>query len=69
MSPAGSRTRPRPGIPYEGNYSAYLGAKAKRMEQEGREEDTRQKAIAREREWIVLAQGAPGQIEGPHQGL
>jgi ATP-binding cassette ChvD family protein len=40
------------GIPYEGNYSAYLGAKAKRMEQEGREEDTRQKAIAREREWI-----------------
>jgi len=40
------------GIPYEGNYSAYLGAKAKRMEQEGREEDTRQKAISREREWI-----------------
>ena len=41
------------GIPYEGNYTAYLGAKAKRMEQEGREEDTRQKAIAREREWIA----------------
>jgi len=40
------------GIPYEGNYSAYLGAKAKRMEQEGREEDSRQKAISREREWI-----------------
>jgi ATP-binding cassette ChvD family protein len=40
------------GIPYEGNYSAYLQAKAKRMEQEGREEDSRQKAIAREREWI-----------------
>ncbi|MBN9071961.1 MAG: energy-dependent translational throttle protein EttA [Rhizobiales bacterium] len=41
------------GIPYEGNYSAYLGAKAKRMEQEGREEDARQKAVAREREWIA----------------
>ncbi|MFC4624311.1 energy-dependent translational throttle protein EttA [Daeguia caeni] len=40
------------GIPYEGNYSAYLEAKAKRMEQEGREEAARQKALAREREWI-----------------
>ncbi|HXV29760.1 MAG TPA: energy-dependent translational throttle protein EttA [Sinorhizobium sp.] len=40
------------GIPYEGNYSAYLEAKAKRMAQEGREEATRQKAISREQEWI-----------------
>ncbi len=40
------------GIPYEGNYTAYLEKKAKRMEQEGREEAGRQKAIAREREWI-----------------
>ncbi|MCA1491631.1 energy-dependent translational throttle protein EttA [Sinorhizobium alkalisoli] len=40
------------GIPYEGNYSAYLQAKAKRMAQEGREEATRQKAISREQEWI-----------------
>ncbi len=40
------------GIPYEGNYSAYLEAKAKRMEQEGREEAARQKALSREREWI-----------------
>lgn len=40
------------GIPYEGNYSAYLGAKSKRMEQEGREEATRQKALSREQEWI-----------------
>ncbi len=40
------------GIPYEGNYSAYLEAKAKRMIQEGREEDSRQKALEREREWI-----------------
>ncbi|GGA96957.1 energy-dependent translational throttle protein EttA [Brucella endophytica] len=41
------------GIPYEGNYSAYLGAKAKRMAQENREEDARQKALAREQEWIA----------------
>ena len=40
------------GIPYEGNYTAYLQAKAKRMAQEGREEAARQKAIARESEWI-----------------
>ncbi|MQW87446.1 energy-dependent translational throttle protein EttA [Sinorhizobium saheli] len=41
------------GIPYEGNYSAYLQAKAKRMAQEGREEAARQKAISREQEWIA----------------
>ena len=41
------------GIPYEGNYSAYLQAKAKRMQQEGREEASRQKALAREQEWIA----------------
>jgi len=41
------------GIPYEGNYSAYLEKKAKRLEQEGREEDSRQRALAREREWIA----------------
>ncbi len=40
------------GIPYEGNYTAYLEAKAKRLKQEGREDDARQRAISREREWI-----------------
>ncbi|BCG93738.1 energy-dependent translational throttle protein EttA [Mesorhizobium sp. 131-2-1] len=40
------------GIPYEGNYTKYLDAKAKRLIQEGREDDSRQKAIWREREWI-----------------
>src|SRR5690606_20035149 len=43
------------GIPYEGNYSAYLEAKAKRLEQEAREEAARQKALAREREWIAAS--------------
>jgi len=41
------------GIPYEGNYTAYLQAKAKRMAQEGREDAARQKAISRESEWIA----------------
>ena len=41
------------GIPYEGNYTKYLEAKAKRLKQEGREDDARQRAISREREWIA----------------
>ena len=40
------------GIPYEGNYSAYLETKAKRMEQEEKQEQARQKTMARELEWI-----------------
>jgi ATP-binding cassette ChvD family protein len=43
------------GIPYEGNYSAYLEKKAKRLEQEGREEAARQRALAHEREWIAAS--------------
>ncbi|MCP1199733.1 energy-dependent translational throttle protein EttA [Notoacmeibacter sp. MSK16QG-6] len=41
------------GIPYEGNYTAYLEAKAKRMAQEAREEKGRQRAISSESEWIA----------------
>ena len=37
---------------YEGNYSTYLEKKAKRLEQEEREEAGKQKAIADELEWI-----------------
>ncbi len=40
------------GIPYEGNYSSWLGQKQKRLEQEGREEDAHQRTLAREQEWI-----------------
>ena len=40
------------GIPYEGNYSAWLGQKQKRLQQEGREEEARQRALERERDWI-----------------
>ncbi len=38
--------------PHEGNYSSWLGAKAKRMDQEGREGDSKTKALKRELEWI-----------------
>ncbi len=40
------------GIPFEGNYSNWLEQKAKRMEQEDREEEGRQKAIREELDWI-----------------
>jgi ATP-binding cassette ChvD family protein len=40
------------GIPYEGNYSSWLEQKAKRLEQEAREDKSRQKTLARELEWI-----------------
>jgi len=40
------------GIPYEGNYSAYIEQKAKRLAQEEREEDSRQKQLSRELAWI-----------------
>jgi ATP-binding cassette ChvD family protein len=40
------------GIPYEGNYSAWLEQKAKRMAQEAREDKSKQKALEKELEWI-----------------
>lgn len=40
------------GIPYEGNYTSWLVQKQKRLEQEGREEDSRQKELAKELEWV-----------------
>ena len=44
------------GIPYEGNYSAWLEQKAKRLEQEAREDKSKQKTLERELEW--MRQGA-----------
>ncbi len=40
------------GIPYEGNYSSWLEQKAKRLEQEAREDKSRQKTLERELQWI-----------------
>jgi len=38
--------------PHEGNYSSWLEAKGKRMDQEGRESDSKTKALKKELEWI-----------------
>jgi ATP-binding cassette ChvD family protein len=40
------------GFPYQGNYSAWLEQKQKRLQQEEKEESSRQRALAAEREWI-----------------
>ena len=40
------------GIPYEGSYTSWLGQKQKRMEQEQREDQARQRTLQRESEWI-----------------
>ena len=58
------------GIPYEGNYSSWLEQKQKRLAQEGREEEARQRALEREQRMDrLLAEGAPGQIQGAHPAL
>ncbi len=44
------------GVPYEGNYSSWLEQKAKRLEQEAREDKSKQKTLERELEW--MRQGA-----------
>src|SRR5215213_7711221 len=41
------------GIPYEGNYSSWLQQKQKRLLQEGREDEARQRTLEREHEWIA----------------
>ena len=46
------------GIPYEGNYSAYLSQKHKRMSQEAREDVAREKTLARELEWVQKSPSA-----------
>src|SRR2546423_3250533 len=43
------------GIPYQGNYSSWLVQKQKRLQQEGREEESRQRTLAREQEWITAS--------------
>jgi ATP-binding cassette ChvD family protein len=43
------------GVPYQGNYSAWLEQKQKRLAQEGREEEARQRTLEREREWIAAS--------------
>ena len=40
------------GYPFEGNYSSWLDQKRKRLQQEEKEESSRQRALAAEQEWI-----------------
>src|SRR5271167_2161992 len=40
------------GIPYQGNYTSWLGQKQKRLAQEGREDEAHRRTLEREREWI-----------------
>lgn len=46
------------GIPFEGNYSAWLEAKQKRLEQEAKQESSHKRAVAQELEWV--RQGVKG---------
>jgi ATP-binding cassette ChvD family protein len=43
------------GIPFEGNYSSWLEQKQGRLDQESREQDARQRTLARELEWVRMA--------------
>src|SRR6201999_2475448 len=43
------------GIPYEGNYTAWLSQKQKRLAQEGREDAAHQRTLEREKEWIAAS--------------
>ena len=46
------------GITYEGNYSAWLEQKAKRLSQESREDKSRQQTLERELDWMRQGQKA-----------
>lgn len=43
------------GHPFEGNYTSWLEQKRKRLEQEAKKESARQRALAKELEWVRLA--------------
>jgi ATP-binding cassette ChvD family protein len=43
------------GIPWEGNYSSWLGQKQARLSQEEKAESARQRALQRELEWVRMA--------------
>ncbi|HEX4192089.1 MAG TPA: energy-dependent translational throttle protein EttA, partial [Stellaceae bacterium] len=40
------------GIPYQGNYTGWLEQKQKRLEQEGKQEEARQRTLERELDWV-----------------
>ncbi|MBK8199459.1 MAG: energy-dependent translational throttle protein EttA [Acidobacteria bacterium] len=46
------------GVPFQGNYSGWVEQKAKRMEQEAREDVGRKRTLAKELEWVRSGQKA-----------
>jgi ATP-binding cassette ChvD family protein len=46
------------GVPFQGNYSGWVEQKAKRMEQEAREDTGRKRTLAKELEWVRSGQKA-----------
>jgi ATP-binding cassette ChvD family protein len=46
------------GVPFQGNYSSWVEQKAKRMEQEAREDVGRKRTLAKELEWVRSGQKA-----------
>jgi ATPase subunit of ABC transporter with duplicated ATPase domains len=58
------------GIPYEGNYTAYLERQGQAHEAGGPRGSRPPEALAREQEWIASSpKGAAGQVEGAYPGL
>jgi ATPase subunit of ABC transporter with duplicated ATPase domains len=55
------------GIPYEGNYSAWLGAEGQAPRAGRPRGRARQKTLEREREWIAPRPRRAGQVQGPYQ--
>jgi sulfate-transporting ATPase len=56
------------GIPFEGNYSGYLEAKARRLEQEDKQQSALAKNVEMELEWIrkkAKGQQKKGKVRGP----
>ena len=54
------------GVPYEGGYSSWLEQKTKRMGQEGREKSAKERALARELDWIRSSpRPSPRRVSAP----
>jgi sulfate-transporting ATPase len=56
------------GIPFEGNYSGYLEAKARRLEQEDKQQSALAKNVEMELEWIrkkAKGQQKKGKVREP----
>ena len=59
--PVDPRTRPRRGIPFEGNYSSWLEQKHERLVREERGNEVRSARLARELEWVRMGTRAARQ--------